>query len=196
MVTFSNKHSRKWQEPNLQHKKVYWEEGQRWVKLRICTKAIKTIEKVGGGALRVCVGGGGGDGGGGGGVGGGGGRARVLGRGLRRSVLASVCGSVRARLRARAPLRLVAAAARLDRRRGPPPARLILSPTPFPQPPHPSCNILTPLKNGLDAMAKEAGIDLWKLPFEDARPERLAYLEQNKGKVPQVRQAARRFHVP
>jgi hypothetical protein len=39
-------------------------------------------------------------------------------------------------------------------------------------------------------MAKEAGIDLWKLPFEDARPERLAYLEQNKGKVPQVRGAA------
>ena len=84
-VTFSNKHSRKWQEPNLQHKKVFWEQGQRWVKLRVCTKAIKTIEK-----------------------------------------------------------------------------------------------------NGLDAMAKEAGIDLWKLPFEDARPERRAYLEQNKGKVPVV----------
>jgi large subunit ribosomal protein L28 len=85
VVTFSNKHNRKWQEPNLQHKKVYWEHGQRWVKLKICTKAIKTIEKV-----------------------------------------------------------------------------------------------------GLDAMAKEAGIDLWKLPFEDARPERLAYLEANKGKVPVV----------
>jgi hypothetical protein len=38
VVTFSNKHNRKWQEPNLQHKKLYWEEGQRWVKLRICTK--------------------------------------------------------------------------------------------------------------------------------------------------------------
>jgi large subunit ribosomal protein L28 len=37
-VTFSNKHNRKWQEPNLQHKKVYWEAGKRWVKLRICTK--------------------------------------------------------------------------------------------------------------------------------------------------------------
>lgn len=85
MVTFSNKHNRKWQYPNLQHKKVYWPEGQRWVKLRICTKAIKTIEK-----------------------------------------------------------------------------------------------------KGLDAMAKEAGIDLWKLPFEDARPERLAYLEANKGVVPVV----------
>jgi len=83
VVTFSNKHNRKWQYPNLQQKKVYWPEGQRWVKLRICTKAIKTIEK-----------------------------------------------------------------------------------------------------KGLGVMAAEAGIDLWKLPFEDARPERLAYLEENKGKVP------------
>jgi hypothetical protein len=41
-------------------------------------------------------------------------------------------------------------------------------------------------KNGLDAMAREAGIDLWKLPFEDARPERKQYLEENKGKVPVV----------
>jgi hypothetical protein len=39
---------------------------------------------------------------------------------------------------------------------------------------------------GIDAMAAEAGIDLWKLPFEDARPERLAYLAENKGKVPVV----------
>jgi large subunit ribosomal protein L28 len=37
-VTFSNKHNRKWQEANLQHKKVFWEAGKRWVKLRICTK--------------------------------------------------------------------------------------------------------------------------------------------------------------
>jgi large subunit ribosomal protein L28 len=48
VVTFSNKHNRKWQEPNLQLKKIFWEQGQRWVKLRISTKAIKTIEKVGG----------------------------------------------------------------------------------------------------------------------------------------------------
>lgn len=82
-VCFSNKKSRKWQEPNLQHKMVYWPEGQRWVHLRITTRAIKTIEK-----------------------------------------------------------------------------------------------------NGLQAMAKEAGLDLWKLPFQDARPERLQYLAENKGKVP------------
>ena len=82
-VSFSNKKNRKWQEPNLQAKKFYWAHGQRWVSLRVCTKAIKTIEK-----------------------------------------------------------------------------------------------------NGLDIMAQEADIDLWKLPFVDARPERLQYLAENKGKVP------------
>lgn len=82
-VTFSNKKSRKWQEPNLQEKRVYWEAGQRWVKLTLCTKAIKTLEK-----------------------------------------------------------------------------------------------------NGLDSMAAAAGIDLWKLPYNDARPQRLEYLAANKGKVP------------
>lgn len=82
-VSFSCKHTRKWQEPNLQHKKVFWANGQRWVKLKITTRALKTIEK-----------------------------------------------------------------------------------------------------NGLDAMAAEAGVDLWKLPFEDARPQRLQYLAENKGKVP------------
>jgi len=82
-VCFSNKKSRKWQEPNLQSKKVFWPGGQRWVRLRICTRAIKTIEK-----------------------------------------------------------------------------------------------------NGLDSMAAAAGLDLWKLPFEDARPQRLQYLAENKGKVP------------
>lgn len=82
-VSFSNKKHRKWQEPNLQWKKLFWAHGQRWVTLRLCTKAIKTVEK-----------------------------------------------------------------------------------------------------NGLDIMAQEAGLDLWKLPFEDARPERLQYLAENKGKVP------------
>lgn len=93
-VCFSNKHTRKWQDPNLQHKKVYWDLGQRWVKLHICTKAIKSIEK-----------------------------------------------------------------------------------------------------NGLDTMAAEAGIDLWKLPFEDARPQRLQYLAENQGKVPVVSAVASRGGV-
>lgn len=82
-ICFSNKKHRVFQEPNLQRKKLFWAHGQRWVSLRLCTKAIKTVEK-----------------------------------------------------------------------------------------------------NGLDAMAAEAGIDLWSLPFQDARPERLQYLAENKGKVP------------
>lgn len=83
VVTFSHKRNKKLQQPNLQYKKVYWPEGQRWVKLRICTKAMKTIEK-----------------------------------------------------------------------------------------------------KGLQAMAKEAGIDLNKLPFEDARPQRREWLAQNESKPP------------
>eukprot|EP00887_Chlorella_sp_A99_P006156 scaffold22.g6156.t1 len=75
VVTFSHKRNKKLQQANLQYKKIYWPEGQRWVKLRVCTKALKTVER-----------------------------------------------------------------------------------------------------KGLDAMAKEAGIDLWKLPYEDARPQRLEWL--------------------
>lgn len=82
-ICFSAKKHRVFQMPNLQKKKIFWERGQRWVTLKVCTKAIKTLEK-----------------------------------------------------------------------------------------------------KGLDKMAAEAGIDLWKLPFQDARPERLAYLAENKGKVP------------
>jgi len=33
-------------------------------------------------------------------------------------------------------------------------------------------------------MAKDAGIDLWKLPFKDARPERLQYKEEHPMEVP------------
>ena len=83
VVTFSHKRNKKLQQPNLQYKKVYWPEGQRWVKLRICTKAMKTIEK-----------------------------------------------------------------------------------------------------NGLQKMANEAGIDLWKLPFEDARPGRKEWLAAQEVKPP------------
>lgn len=75
VVTFSHKRNKKLQHVNLQYKKIYWPEGQRWVKLRVCTRAIKTVEK-----------------------------------------------------------------------------------------------------KGLQVMANEAGIDLWKLPFEDARPGRLEWV--------------------
>jgi large subunit ribosomal protein L28 len=47
VVTFSHKRNKKLQQPNLQYKSIYWPEGQRWVKLRVCTKALKTVEKKG-----------------------------------------------------------------------------------------------------------------------------------------------------
>merc|ERR1712217_713093 len=46
-ISFSNKKTRKWQEVNLQRKKIYWYEGHRSVNLRITTKTIKTIDKKG-----------------------------------------------------------------------------------------------------------------------------------------------------
>jgi large subunit ribosomal protein L28 len=88
VVTFSHKRNKKLQQANLQFKKVYWPEGKRWVKLRICTRAMKTIEK-----------------------------------------------------------------------------------------------------RGLQIMAKEAGIDLWKLPFEDARPQRLEWLAANEHNPPMAKNA-------
>lgn len=36
-------------------------------------------------------------------------------------------------------------------------------------------------------MADEAGIDLWKLPFEDARPQRLQWLAENAGTPPMAK---------
>ena len=86
VVTFSHKRNKKLQHANLQYKKIYWPEGQRWVKLRVCTKAIKTLEK-----------------------------------------------------------------------------------------------------KGINKMAKEAGIDLWKLPFEDARPQRTEWLANNPRKPPMAK---------
>ena len=37
-VTFSHKRNKKLQGVNLQWKRVYWPEAQRWVRLRICTR--------------------------------------------------------------------------------------------------------------------------------------------------------------
>lgn len=86
VVTFSHKRNKKLQQANLQYKKIFWPEGQRWVKLRVCTKALKTVER-----------------------------------------------------------------------------------------------------KGIQAMAAEAGIDLWKLPFEDARPQRLEWLASNPASVPMAK---------
>ncbi|MGI0487207.1 50S ribosomal protein L28 [Pantanalinema rosaneae CENA516] len=44
-VSHSHRRTKKLQEANLQWKRVWWEQGKRWVKLRLSTKAIKTLEQ-------------------------------------------------------------------------------------------------------------------------------------------------------
>jgi large subunit ribosomal protein L28 len=46
-ISHSHRRTKKLQEANLQEKRVWWAQGNRWVKLRISTKAIKTLEKKG-----------------------------------------------------------------------------------------------------------------------------------------------------
>lgn len=46
-VSHSHRRTKKLQHVNLQDKRVWWAEGNRWVKLRLSTKAIKTLEKKG-----------------------------------------------------------------------------------------------------------------------------------------------------
>jgi large subunit ribosomal protein L28 len=46
-VSHSHRRTKKLQNANLQEKRVWWPEGNRWVKLRLSTKAIKTLEKKG-----------------------------------------------------------------------------------------------------------------------------------------------------
>ena len=46
-VSHSHRRTKKLQGVNLQWKRVWWAEGNRWVRLRLSTKAIKTLEKRG-----------------------------------------------------------------------------------------------------------------------------------------------------
>jgi large subunit ribosomal protein L28 len=46
-VSHSHRRTKKLQHANLQDKRVWWSEGNRWVKLRLSTKAIKTLQKKG-----------------------------------------------------------------------------------------------------------------------------------------------------
>jgi large subunit ribosomal protein L28 len=46
-VSHSHRRTKKLQQANLQWKRVWWEEGKRWVRLHISTTAIKTLEKKG-----------------------------------------------------------------------------------------------------------------------------------------------------
>ncbi len=46
-VSHSHRRTKKLQNANLQWKRVWWPEGKRWVKLKLSTKAIKTLQKKG-----------------------------------------------------------------------------------------------------------------------------------------------------
>lgn len=46
-ISHSHRRTKKLQQANLQTKRVWWPQGKRWVKLRLSTKAIKTLEKKG-----------------------------------------------------------------------------------------------------------------------------------------------------
>ncbi|NET57115.1 MAG: 50S ribosomal protein L28 [Symploca sp. SIO2E6] len=46
-ISHSHRRSHKLQQANLQSKRVWWPQANRWVKLRLSTKAIKTLEKKG-----------------------------------------------------------------------------------------------------------------------------------------------------
>jgi large subunit ribosomal protein L28 len=46
-VSHSHRRTKKLQEANLQEKRVWWAQGKRWVRLRLSTKAIKTLERKG-----------------------------------------------------------------------------------------------------------------------------------------------------
>ena len=46
-VSHSNIKTKKRQLPNLQRKRIWWAEGERFVTLRISTRAMRTIDKKG-----------------------------------------------------------------------------------------------------------------------------------------------------
>jgi large subunit ribosomal protein L28 len=46
-ISHSHRRTKKLQQPNLQWKRIWWAEGNRWVRLRISTKAIKSLETKG-----------------------------------------------------------------------------------------------------------------------------------------------------
>jgi large subunit ribosomal protein L28 len=46
-ISHSHRRTKRLQQVNLQWKRIWWAEGNRWVKLRISTTAIKTLERKG-----------------------------------------------------------------------------------------------------------------------------------------------------
>ena len=46
-VSHSHIRTKKLQQVNLQKRRLWWQEGNKWVTMRISTKALKSIQKVG-----------------------------------------------------------------------------------------------------------------------------------------------------
>jgi len=46
-VSHSHIRTKKLQQVNLQKRRLWWDEGNRWVNLRISTKVLKSIQKIG-----------------------------------------------------------------------------------------------------------------------------------------------------
>ena len=46
-VSHSHIRTKKLQQVNLQKRRLWWKEGNKWVTMRISTKALKSIQKVG-----------------------------------------------------------------------------------------------------------------------------------------------------
>ena len=46
-ISHSHRRTKRLQHVNLQWKRVWWPEGNRWVRLRLSTTAIKTLERKG-----------------------------------------------------------------------------------------------------------------------------------------------------
>jgi large subunit ribosomal protein L28 len=55
-VSHSHIRTKKLQQANLQQRRLWWAEGNRWVKLRVTTRALKTIQKKGLGAYARSLG--------------------------------------------------------------------------------------------------------------------------------------------
>ncbi len=46
-VSHSHIRTKKLQQANLQQRRLWWEEGKKWIKIRVSTRALKTIQKKG-----------------------------------------------------------------------------------------------------------------------------------------------------
>ena len=46
-VSHSDIRTKKLQQVNLQKRRLWWQEGKKWINIKISTKALKSIQKVG-----------------------------------------------------------------------------------------------------------------------------------------------------